>query len=83
MRLTACGVCSGCGASRTTPHLWWFARHRLTPERIRAALEETICRVSLPRGRIGQVALDSTGLWLSHCSRYFASRTKRERSQRA
>jgi hypothetical protein len=28
------------------------------------------------------VALDSTGLWLSHTSRYFAWRAKRERGQR-
>jgi hypothetical protein len=54
--------------------LWWFARHHLSPEQIEMALRETVRRVNHRRGCTRQVALDSTGLWLSHTSRYFAWR---------
>jgi hypothetical protein len=70
-----------CAPDHTT--LWWFARHRLSPERSRSALEATIRRVAPQGSSIPPVALDSTGLWLAHCSQYFAWRTKRDRSQRA
>ncbi len=61
--------------------LWWFARCHLSPARLAAGLAETVRRV--PAGQAyRQVALDSTGLWLSHTSRYFAWRAKRERGQR-
>jgi hypothetical protein len=52
--------------------LWWFARHHLSPEQIEAALRETVCQTSCSGKRASQVALDSTGLWLSYTSRYFA-----------
>jgi len=51
---------------------WWFARRWLSPDLVAAALAETVRRV----------ALDSTGLWLPHTSRYFEWRAKRERGQR-
>lgn len=62
--------------------LWWFARHHLSPEQIEAALRETVRRVSYRSGSMRQVALDPTGLWLSHTSRYFAWRAQRHRGQR-
>jgi hypothetical protein len=52
--------------------LWWFARHHLSPDQIEAALRETVCQTSCSGKRASQVALDSTGLWLSYTSRYFA-----------
>ena len=77
--------------------LWWFAQHKVTPELLQQALAETIhCleeqgppsgpasgggappRKKQPR----QVALDSTGLFLHHTSRYFEWRARRERGQR-
>jgi hypothetical protein len=63
--------------------LWWFGRRHLTPAFLAAALEETVGRAA---GRLRGprlVALDSTGLWLSHASRYFAWRAKRGRDQRS
>ena len=60
---------------------WWFARRWLGPDLITAALADTVRRVR-PSGHRRQVALDSTGLWLSHTSRYFAWRAKRDRGQR-
>lgn len=62
--------------------LWWFARHRLTPDLVRAALAETVRRVACEGEPRRQVALDSTGLWLSYSSRYFRWRAKRERGLR-
>jgi hypothetical protein len=63
--------------------LWWFARHHLSAEQIEIALRETVRLASQHvRQTRRQVALDSTGLWLSHTSRYFAWRAKRHRSQR-
>jgi hypothetical protein len=62
--------------------LWWFGRRHLTPDFLAAALEETVARVV---GRLRGprlVALESTGLWLSHASRYFEWRAKRGRRQR-
>jgi Transposase DDE domain/Transposase domain (DUF772) len=70
---------------RTVPDhstLWWFGRRHLSPAVIAAVLGETVERVA---GRLRGprlVALDSTGLWLSHASRHFEWRAKRERSQR-
>jgi hypothetical protein len=60
---------------------WWFARRWLGPDVIAAALAETVHRVR-GDGQRRQVALDSTGLWLTHTSRYFEWRAKRERGQR-
>ena len=62
--------------------LWWFARHRLTPDLVRAALAEMVRRVECEGEPRRQVALDSTGLWLSYSSRYFRWRAKRERGLR-
>ena len=62
--------------------LWWFGRRHLNPDLIAAVLAETVARVA---GRLRGprlVALDSTGLWLSHASRYFEWRAKRGRGQR-
>jgi hypothetical protein len=62
--------------------LWWFGRRHPSPGVIAATLGETVARVA---GRLGGprlVALDSTGLWLSHASRYFEWRAKRGRKQR-
>jgi hypothetical protein len=60
---------------------WWFARRRLDPDLLAAALAATVRRVR-PGERRRQVALDSTGLGLGHTSRYFEWRAKRERGQR-
>ncbi len=62
--------------------LWWFGRRHLRPDLVALALAETVARVSgRPRGpRL--VALDSTGLWLSHASRWFERRAERGRGQR-
>ena len=62
---------------RRTPDyttLWRFAQEKVTPELIEEALAETV-RL-LPRGaeEIRSVALDSTGLWTTHASRYFEAR---------
>jgi hypothetical protein len=62
--------------------LWWFARHHLSPEQIQVALQETVRRAGSFNNKARQVALDSTGLWLSHTSRYFAWRAQRHRGQR-
>ena len=69
------------GLGRVPDHstLWWFVRHKLTPERLRAALHVTVRRVQPRAEGPVQVALDSTGLWLSYCSRYFERRTHRDR----
>lgn len=62
--------------------LWHFAQEKVTPELIEQALAETVRLLQTdsppppPRGnRSGEsqphVALDSTGLWTTHASRYF------------
>ncbi|MBP2304471.1 transposase [Azospirillum melinis] len=60
---------------------WWFARRWLSAELVASPLAETVRRVKRD-GQRCQVALDSTGLWLSHTSQYFEWRAKRERGQR-
>jgi hypothetical protein len=76
--------------------LWWFAQHKVTPELLQQALAETVRLLEsggpLPGGSAGggeprkkltrQVALDSTGLFLHHTSRYYEWRARRERGQR-
>jgi hypothetical protein len=62
--------------------LWWFGRRHLGPDAIAAVMRETVERAA---GRLRGprlVALDSTGLWLSHASRYFEWRARRGRRQR-
>jgi hypothetical protein len=62
--------------------LWWFGRRHLSPSVVAAVMRETVERAA---GRVRGprlVALDSTGLWLSHASRYFEWRVKRGRRQR-
>ncbi len=62
--------------------LWWFGRRHLSPAVIAAMLRETVARVA---GRLRGprlVALDSTGLWLSHASRYFERPAEQGRRQR-
>ena len=60
---------------------WWFARRGLSAELVASALAETVRRVKRDDQRC-QAALDSTGLWLTHTSRSFEWRAKRERGQR-
>jgi hypothetical protein len=75
--------------------LWWFAQHKVTPELLQQALAETVRLLEgrdpqggsssggPPRkGAARQVALDSTGLFLHHTSRYYEWRARRERGQR-
>lgn len=75
--------------------LWWFAQHKVTPELLQQALAETVRLLEghvssgglspggPPRkGALRQVALDSTGLFLHHTSRYYEWRARRERGQR-
>jgi hypothetical protein len=77
--------------------LWWFAQHKVTPELLQQALAETVGCLdrqtppsspssgSAPPKRkksARQVALDSTGLFLHHTSRYYEWRARRERGQR-
>jgi hypothetical protein len=62
--------------------LWWFGRRHLGPDLVAAALGETVARVA---GRLRGprlVASDSTGLRLSHVSRWFERRAERGRGQR-
>ena len=59
-----------------------FARQRAAPDLVAAALADTARRARMGGGTARQIALASTGLWLSHTSRYFAWRSKRDRSQR-
>jgi Transposase DDE domain len=62
--------------------LWWFGHRHLSPDAVAAVMRETVERAA---GRVRGprlVALDSTGLWLSHASRYFEWRAKRGRRQR-
>lgn len=76
--------------------LWWFAQHKVTPELLQQALAETVRLLAEqdsspggppavpPAGKKSarQVALDSTGLFLHHTSRYYEWRSRRERGQR-
>lgn len=62
--------------------LWWFGRRRLSASLIAAALGETVKRAAGKVREARLAALDSTGLWLSHASRYFEWRAKRSRGQR-
>ena len=77
--------------------LWWFAQHKVTPELLQQALAETIGCLEAkeppsspsaggepPESKKSarRVALDSTGLFLHHTSRYFEWRARRERGQR-
>jgi hypothetical protein len=62
--------------------LWWFARRHLGDDLVIAALRETVAKVRGFPARARQVALDSTGLWLSHTSWYFAWRARHDRRQR-
>jgi hypothetical protein len=62
--------------------LWWFGRRHLSPSVAAAVMRETVERAA---GRLRGprlVALDSTGLWLSHASRWFERRAERGRGQR-
>ena len=62
--------------------LWWFGRRHRSRELVALVLAETVARAagSLRGPRL--VALDSTGLWLSHASRWFERRAERGRGQR-
>jgi hypothetical protein len=62
--------------------LWWFGRRHLSPNAIAALMRETVERTAGRWRGPRLVALDSTGLWLSHASRYFEWRVKRGRKQR-
>jgi Transposase DDE domain len=76
--------------------LWWFAQHKVTPGLLEQALSETVAALCeqpppprppsgggpAPKQKSVQVALDSTGLFLHHTSRYFEWRARRERGQR-
>ena len=69
--------------------LWRFARDGATPEVVAQALTETVALLK-EAGRGGDsgpdpplVAIDSTGLYCGHASRYFEHRARRERKQRA
>lgn len=71
--------------------LWHFAHEKLSPEVIEAALAETVSLLQAePTSRRGPsggepalyaIALDSTGLWTSHASRYFEWRSGRRRQR--
>jgi hypothetical protein len=54
--------------------LWRFAQEKVTPELIERALAETIGLLPSAGEEIRCVALDSTGLWTTHASRYFEAR---------
>jgi hypothetical protein len=62
--------------------VWWFARRHVGPGLLDAALGETVRRARGDIGRATQVALDSTGLFLTRTSRCFERRAKRNRGQR-
>src|SRR3712207_5630824 len=62
--------------------LWWFGRRHLSPSVVAAVMRETVERAAGGVRGPRLVALDSTGLWLSHASRYFEWRVKRGRRQR-
>ncbi|WP_043341668.1 transposase [Belnapia moabensis] len=62
--------------------VWRFARRHAGPDLLDAALNETVRRARGGTERASQIALDSTGLFLAHTSRYFEWRAKRHRGQR-
>jgi transposase len=62
--------------------VWRFARHHVSPDLLDAALNETVRRARGDIERASQIALDSTGLFLAHTSRYFEWRAKRHQGQR-
>jgi hypothetical protein len=77
--------------------LWWFAQHKVTPELLQQALEETVRCLAEPappsspsaggqpparKQPARRIALDSTGLFLQHTSRYYEWRARRARGQR-
>jgi hypothetical protein len=78
-------LCAVLGLSCVPDHstLWHFARHKLTPELIEQALTETVWLLNADRTTTHDsgaerplrcVALDSTGLWTTHASRYSEAR---------
>ncbi|WP_218127581.1 transposase [Belnapia rosea] len=70
---------------RTVPDhatVWRFARQHVSAQLLDAALDETVRRARGDAERASQIALDSTGLFLAHTSRYFEWRAKRHRGQR-
>ena len=54
--------------------LWRFAQAKVTSELIEQALAETVRLLPSFREEVRCVALDSTGLWTTHASRYFEAR---------
>ena len=54
--------------------LWRFAQEKVTPELIEQALTETLKLLPSAGEGVRCVALDSTGLWTTHASRYFEAR---------
>ena len=61
--------------------VWWFARRRVEPGLLDGALAETVRCARGGAEKAAQVALDSTGLFLSHASRR-AARRRRSRPRR-
>ncbi len=61
---------------------WHYARRHVSPELLKAGLSETALRGKSDEERATQLALDSTGLFLTHTSRSFEWRAKRDRGQR-
>ena len=59
--------------------LWWFARRHASPSLLDTVLAETVRLVRDGVERAPQVALDSTGFFLSHTSWFFAWCAKRDR----
>jgi len=90
------GLCRALKLSQVPDHstLWWFSQHKVTPELLQEALAQTVRvleRQAPPneppsgadtRADTGQVALDSTGLFLGQTSRYFAWRKSQHRPER-
>jgi hypothetical protein len=67
--------------------LWRFARDKATADAVAGALAETVRLLKAsghdPPPGPPLVAVDSTGLFCGHASRYFEHRARRERKQRA
>lgn len=61
---------------RTADHaaLWRFAQEKVTTELIEEALAKTVRLLAWGAEETRSVALDSTGLWTTHASRYFEAR---------
>ena len=62
--------------------MWRFARRHVSPDLLDTALNETVRHARGDTERASQTALNSTGLFLAHTSRYFEWRAKRHRGQR-